>query len=94
MENINSIIKIPEGSIFINSIIYPPINISKFNIIPPDSIFHNGKIYKKFENNYFEGKKKLIINYNYDKNDIIDKTDKIPSQNQNHLKKNKKNKIK
>ena len=78
MDNINSIIKIPEGSIFINSIIYAPINISNNSIIPPDSIFHNGKIYKKFENNNFEGNKKLISNYNNDKNDIIDKTDKIP----------------
>ena len=44
MENINSIMKIPEGSIFMNNDIYTPINISNNSIITPDNIFYNGKI--------------------------------------------------
>ena len=50
MENINSIKKIPEGSVFINNSIYCPINISNNSLIPSNTFVYKGKMYIKFEN--------------------------------------------
>ena len=49
MENINSVMKIPEGSVYLNNSIYCPINISNDSLIPSNAIIYKGKSYTKFE---------------------------------------------
>ena len=45
MENINSVMKIPEGSFYINNSIYTPINISNNSLFPNNTNIYKGKIY-------------------------------------------------